>query len=194
MRATGAAQNAREERLWALSFVIAATFVLGACQSMDVGTAVESPRHQDDGLTLPLLDPGNYPTTAIPLPRTLATATGVILEGQQMADVVVILSEVDSGLRQLRPSNTGAVDNALALRADIGLSRATVPRLRQRWAIRLQNVVRTTRRRPQAGHGTISHSRRIPAPKGSRRRSDHDSASLIQGITELLQLAFRANA
>jgi hypothetical protein len=53
-------------------------------------------------------------------------ATGVILEGQRMADAVVIPSEVDSELRQLRPSNTGAVENALALRADIGLSRANI--------------------------------------------------------------------
>ena len=43
-----------------------------------------------------------------------------------MADAVVLPSEVDGALRQPRVFNTGAVENAQALRADIGLARANI--------------------------------------------------------------------
>ena len=43
-----------------------------------------------------------------------------------MADAVVIPSEVDTALRELVVFNTGAVESAQALRADIGLSRANI--------------------------------------------------------------------
>jgi hypothetical protein len=38
-----------------------------------------------------------------------------------MADAVVVPSELDAELGQFRPFNTGAVENAEALRADLGL-------------------------------------------------------------------------
>ena len=55
-----------------------------------------------------LLDPGSYPTTAVPL-GVSSDNTGVVLEGQRMADAVVVPSEVDGALREPRVFNTGAV-------------------------------------------------------------------------------------
>src|SRR5690348_16871960 len=105
----------------AAAIAMVAALVITGCQSTTTGSAVEvADRHHDDGVSLALLDPGSYPTTAVPVAITPSDSTGVVLEGQRMADVVVVPSEVDTRLRQLRPFNTGPVQNAQALRADIG--------------------------------------------------------------------------
>ena len=106
---------------------MAAAVVVAGCGSTVSGTSVApSDQHNADDVTLDLLDPGTYPITAVPLAIAPSTGTGVVLEGQRMADAVVVPSEVDATLRRLRVSNTGVVENAQALRADIGLSRANI--------------------------------------------------------------------
>ncbi|OBB15148.1 hypothetical protein A5662_00450 [Mycobacteriaceae bacterium 1482268.1] len=104
---------------------VAVVFLTAACGSTVVGTAVGPGQLIDDGATVALLDPGSYSSIAVPLPPKGADA-GAVLEGQRMADAVVVPSEVDVELRQPRTSNTGVVANAFALRADIGLSRANI--------------------------------------------------------------------
>src|SRR5262249_22285528 len=77
-------------------------------------------------VTVALLNPGNYPTKAVPVSLTPNDTIGVILEGQRMATNVVVPSEVDATVLQLNAFNTGPVENAQALRADIRLPRAEI--------------------------------------------------------------------
>jgi hypothetical protein len=126
-RVIGVARIAHKKRFRAIAMTaMAATLFLGACQAVDAGNAVGSHVDHTAGPTPALLDPGGYPTEAVPPPANSIAAAGVVAEGHRMADAVVIPSEVDSQLRQLRPSNTGAVEDALALRADMGRSRANI--------------------------------------------------------------------
>lgn len=98
-----------------------------ACESTVPGRAVDTTEsHNAGGVNLALLDHGMYPTTAVPLSFSANGNAVVALEGQRMADAVVLPSEVDSALRQPRVFNTGAVENAQALQADIGLTRANI--------------------------------------------------------------------
>jgi hypothetical protein len=106
---------------------MAAALAVAGCGSTVAGmSATPSDQHKADDIAVDLLDPGKYPTTAVSLPTASSTATGVVLEGQRMADAVVVPTEVDAEVRRLRPFNTGAADDAEALRADLGLSRAKV--------------------------------------------------------------------
>jgi hypothetical protein len=106
---------------------MAAALVVAGCGSTVTGRSVApSDRPSADDVRTDLLDPGKYPISAVPLPTASSTVAGVVFEGQRMADAVVVPSEVDATLRHLRVSNTGAVENAQALRADIGLSRANI--------------------------------------------------------------------
>jgi len=101
--------------------------LVAGCGSTVSDTSVAPPdQHNADDVTLDLLDPGKYPITAVPLAIAPSSGTGVVLEGQRMADAVVVPSEVDATLRHLRVFNTGVVENTQALRADIGLSRANI--------------------------------------------------------------------
>ncbi len=103
-----------------------AALVITGCEPSVTGTGVAADHQNDDGVSLALLGPGNYPTTTVPLQLTPSAGTGVVLEGQRMADGVVVPSEVDAALRELVVFNTGAVESAQALSADIGLSRANI--------------------------------------------------------------------
>jgi hypothetical protein len=117
----------RERQSWLAAIAIIAALSIAGCESTIVGSEVEgTDRRHVDGANLDLLDPGDYPTTAVPL--TVADGTGVVLEGQRMADAVVDPSDVDAALRHLRPFNTGAVQNAEALRGVLGLSRVGILR------------------------------------------------------------------
>jgi len=101
--------------------------LVAGCGSTVSDTSVAPPdQHNADEVTLDLLDPGKYPITAVPLAIAPSSGTGVVLEGQRMADAVVVPSEVDATLRHLRVFNTGVVENTQTLRADIGLSRANI--------------------------------------------------------------------
>lgn len=113
---------------WSVAaLVMTAALVCAACESTVAGRAVEVADSQNaGGVTLALLDPGGYPTTAVPLGFPADQNTAIVLEGQRMADAVVLPSEVDSALRQPRVFNTGVVENAQALRVDIGLTRANI--------------------------------------------------------------------
>src|SRR6478752_7722023 len=106
MRGPTTIEAATQASLCALA---TATMVLVAgCGSTVSGTSVApSDHHNAHDVTLDLLDPGKYPITAVPLAIAPSSSTGVVLEGQRMADAVVVPSEVDATLRHLRLSNTG---------------------------------------------------------------------------------------
>ncbi len=128
MRESKTTDAPRETRVWASALATAAALVITGCESTVAGTSVEpTDQKNPDGVTVALLDPGSYPTTAVPLSLTPSVNTGVILEGQRMAAAAVVVpSEVDAALRELVVFNTGAVESAQALRADVGLSRANI--------------------------------------------------------------------
>src|ERR1700760_4632329 len=94
-------------RASACALAMATMVSVAGCGSTVSGTSVaSSDQHSARDGTLDLLDTGKYPITAVPLPIAPNTATGVVLEGQRMADAVVIPSEVDATLQHLRVFNT----------------------------------------------------------------------------------------
>jgi hypothetical protein len=119
---------ARQTRLAAIA--VASALVVIGCGSTVSGRAVKAPDHPDrpnaDGVTVAMLNPGRYPTTVVALSLTPSQTTGVILEGQRMANNVVVPSEVDAALLQLGAFNTGPVDSPQALRAEFGRARADI--------------------------------------------------------------------
>jgi hypothetical protein len=118
---------AREARLWAAALSMASVLVVIGCGSNVPGTAVKAADQQNaDGVTVAMLNPGSYPTKAVPLRLTPSATTGAILEGQRMATNVVVPSEIDATLLRLGVFNTGPVNDPQALRADIGRARADI--------------------------------------------------------------------
>jgi hypothetical protein len=107
--------------------VMAAALVITGCTSTAPGVGVKATDRQNaDGVTVALLNPGKYPTEAVPLSVSPNESNGVLLEGQRMATNVVVPSEVDAQLLQLNAFNTGPAENPQALRAVIGRPRAEI--------------------------------------------------------------------
>jgi hypothetical protein len=82
--------------------LVAAVSVAGHRAHVVGIAAVPIDHKRNEGVTPGLLDAGSYPTTAVPFTANLH----IILEGQRIADAVVVPDEIDAPMRQLGVSNT----------------------------------------------------------------------------------------
>lgn len=107
---------------------LCAALLVCACSNTTLdGEALRDPRVTSDGVTLSLLQPGNYPTApAPPMGQVRDAAEGGLVESRRMSDFVVMPFQVDPELTPKDRGRSGVAQNGAASRA-LPYSAAAVP-------------------------------------------------------------------